>query len=283
MKHLTILLISILVLGACKPQESDTNQKEFKDFLTKVKAFSPSPINISNVINMMIMSGSDYNPEITNSTEVVEKYKVDPIYAAANCGSYTADALYHYAFNNSDAAFESYTAAQILANHLEFGPLYAGHYFDHMSEIDTVSREKVLMEFDNVLKQVDSTLTQFDRHQLKLAYLIGNSIEKLYLIDQALQSVEANEEGNISLEANQLLHIFLNQEYALKNLVELVDQYKEKEDGPFFKQLLALYSLYYNLEDRVEPEYKDYDSFKRSPEILAISDQIKNVRNEIVQ
>lgn len=285
MRNLTILALATIFLFACKQgdTDSDKNEKEFKKFVEKTRAFVPKPINISNVISIMIMSGANYDSTITTSPEQVEKYKSDVLFAAANCGSYTADALYHYAFNNSDAAFESYTAAQILANHLEIGPLYAGSYFDRVDGLEYKGRENVLIEFDNVLQQVDSTLSQHERHQIKLAFMLGNSIEKLYLVDQALQSVEADNSGNISLEANQLLHLFLNQEFALKNLVELVDKYKAKEDSPLFKELLALYALYYELEDRVEPEYKDYETFKRSPEIVAISDQITIVRNMIVQ
>lgn len=282
MKKLVFVLVISASLIACKDSDSELNRKEFKEFLKKTEAFSPAPTNISNVINMMIMSGAKYNPEITNATDLVEKYKNDVLYAASNCGSYTADALYHFAFNNREQAFESYTAAQDLANHLGFGALYAGRYFNRISENMESTRDSVLFEFDDVLKQVDSSLTQHARHQIKLAYLLGNSIEKLYLIDQALQSVEANMEGKISLEANKLLHAYLNQEFALKNLVELVDKYKKHEDSPFFKELFTLYALYYNLEDRLEPEYVDYEEFKRSPEIMAISDQIQIVRNQLV-
>lgn len=283
MKKLLFSLAIIAIFSACKDSETELKRKEFKEFLKKTEAFSPAPTNISNVINMMIMSGAKYDPNVTNSPELVEKYKENVLYAASNCGSYTADALYHFAFNNGEKAFESYTAAQDLANHLGFGPLYAGSYFNRMSENMETPGDSVLYEFDNVLKQVDSSLTQHARHQIKLAYLLGNSIEKLYLVDQALQSVEANPEGKISLEANKLLHIYLNQEFALKNLVELVDKYKEREDSPFFKELFALYALYYKLEDRLNPEYVDYDDFKRSPEILAISDQIQIVRNQLVE
>lgn len=267
-----------LAFSSCqnKPQQ---NESEIDVHLMQFTTMFGEKGNLQQVASIMKFSGIEYTPQLTLDTAIKASYTSTPQYTALICGVYSADALYHAAFSNSDAAFESYTSAQVLANHVGFGPFYVETLIQRRND-ELSKSDSVLFKLDNFLSEIDTTFTEEERFKIIASYLIGNLIEKMYLIDAALTGFEGRKIKDISDEAKFVYRILFSESDAILYLTELTRKYGH---NPVLTiELAKLAELFITLKNSEHPKYSPEDVFIPNAELKAISDQIKRLREYIV-
>jgi hypothetical protein len=269
-------------LSGCKTNSVDKKEvNEFDTLITEFNTMFGVRSDLQTVVNFMIQSGIKYEPELTLDTAIVKDYINTPQIAAYMCGVYSADALYHSAFGNGDAAFKSYTSAQVLANHIGVGPYYIEHLLKSRKE-GLSEKDSLLYKFDVVLAEFDTNIVQQQRFGIIAAYLLGNLIEKLYLVDQGLKSLEGKSVSEISNQGRYLFEFMISEKKSIDLFVGILDRYASDEKSLYHMELSTLQSLYEALYLKGVPNYKTTGIYSSPDEIKDISEQIEKIRSLIV-
>ncbi len=274
----SLFCLNILVFSGCQGKQQP-NESELNVHLMQFTTMFGEKGNLQQVASIMKFSGIEYTPQLTLDTTIKTNYTATPQYAALMCGVYSADALYHAAFSNSDEAFESYTSAQVLANQVGFGPFYVENLL-RRREDGVTEADSLLFKMDDFLAEFDSSRTEEERFVIIAAYLMGNLIEKMYLIDAGLAGFEGVKISEISDEAKFVYRIFSSGGDAILYLTELTRKYGH---NPVLTiELAKLAELFLTFKNSAQPSYSPDDVFIPSAELKALSDQIKRLREYII-
>ena len=263
-----IVIVTTLVLSfhGCKTASDADTVNEHDSVLIEFNTMFGVQSNMEEVVNMMIRSGFIYTPEITIDTAIKEDYYQSDNVAALMCGVFSADAIYHSAFGNSDAAFESYTSAQELANFVGIGPYYVENLLKR-AEQGLTEADSLLYKFDKVLSDVDTTLNEEKRMRIIASYLIGNLIEKMYLVDKGVQSLEGKKLVDISDEAKTLYKYLILEKKSVDMFVDIIDRYAVNKGNPLYVEMVSLQTVFEEFYNSEQPEYKPDDIYKPTPEM----------------
>lgn len=210
----------------------------------------PALMKVSDAAKLMERSDAEYMPEITVSAEIIEKYMTgdsldflnNQIGAAALMGVYVADVVYHGAFRNKHAAFDSYTAGQLIANEIGIGDVFVENFISR-HESDTFKPDQMLREIDIAISKFNEEFSSTDRARILIAFLAGNYVEKLYQVHATIQNYKARdlEDEERLLLSREFVLIALSQEKALNTLISLIEKNSYEEDpGLFFNKLMEI-------------------------------------------
>ncbi|HBH49994.1 MAG TPA: hypothetical protein DDX98_15215 [Bacteroidales bacterium] len=286
MKNLIYLLqIGLLAMFiiSCKPVSSgEQSASEFDSLLFEFNTMYGVKSNLQTVAEVMIKSGVDYRPELTLDTLIQAEYLESPEASAFICGVFSADALYHAAFGNNDAGFESYTSAQVMANQLGIGPFYVENLLLRREDTGLTEEDSLLFKFDEVLAEFDTTLPNDKRFRIISSYLIGNITEKLYLIDQSIASLEGMKVADITNQGKFLYDLRISEKKTIDLFVSIFNKYAVNKGNKLHTELMVLQALYEELYKKGLPDYKPDDIYQPTEELQAISEQIGVVRSLFV-
>jgi hypothetical protein len=279
-KLLIPILVFSLVFTNCQQSTQKSEITEHDTVIAEFNTMFGVRGSLQSVVTIMINSGAKYNPEITLDTVIKDAYFSNLENSAFMCGIFSSDAIYHSAFGYSEKAFESYTSAQILANHLGIGPFYVGTLLTRRNQGITEA-DSVLFKFEEVLHAADTSIDKEKSMRIIVAYVLGNYIEKLFLIDNAISSLEGTKISDLSEEGKFLMRLQLSTSSSTDKLVEILDKYM-KEKGSLYQELVVLQSLDKEFEQAGLPEFNNDEVFKRTKELIDLSMQVQKIRELIV-
>lgn len=289
-KQLGFIALSIFFLSCNTP----TPKSSIEDLKKSIEEIQPTLFKASDVAKIIEDSEAEYLPSVALPTDIIVVYMdgdsldflSNEILAAALMGMYTADVSYHLAFLNRDAAFESYTAAQLIANELGFG----GEYHDNLlsrHESDTFSIDAMLDVLDNSLSEMNTNYSESDRTRILVGFIAANYIEKQYQIHATIQSYKDKDiDDKLKLQlSKEFVLTALSQQEALNSLIEIIHKNKYAEDkGILLAELLLVRNTFSNLAplkekvDVLSPadvfENEDFD---------AMFNQIAFIRSSLAQ
>jgi len=284
--YILLLLGGILISSCITTKKSDPVEELRKS----ISDLNPRLMLSSDAARLIEESEADYLPEITLSTSIIEKYMAgdtllflsNELQAAALMGIYSADVVYHLAFLNRDQAFESYTAAQLIANELGFGDIYVTNLLSR-HESEDFSIDSMIYEVDQALIKVDKSYSATDRARILLVFLAANYIEKQYYIHatvQAYKNKNAEPDKKIRL-AKEFVLMTLSQEKAINTLIDLIEKNKYAEDSGYLlgelKVLRDNFARIAPLKERID-DLSPADIFE-NPDFDAMFAQLQLIRN----
>ncbi len=287
-KKILPVLLLVAMIGCVQQNQNNS----FEDFRESISDIQPGISKISDVALLIEKSEAEYIPELTLSTSIVEKYmqkeSVDflenKILSAAIMGMYSADIAYSIVFYQRDIAFESFSAAKIIANELGVGDVYVDNLFARYED-EKFSIDSMLAEFDKGLSGFNSEDTDIDRLRIIIGFIVGNYIEKQYHIQSTIQSYK-NKDIDDDLKlllAKEFIIVALNQEEALDAIISSIEKNQYSDDTGYlyekFKNLSASYSLVLPLKDKLD-DLSAADVFQ-NPQFDDLYMQIKTMRDEI--
>jgi hypothetical protein len=284
-------IISILMFAAIIGCLGLNQKDNFESFKESISTIQPNPSKVSDVALLIEKSEADYLPDLTLNTGIIDKYMQkdtlsfldNKIQSAAILGIYSADIAYNLVFYQRNAAFESFSAAKIIANELGFGDVYVDNLFARYEEED-FSVDSMLIEFDKGLSRFNPEDTDVDRLRIIIGFIIGNYIEKQYQYHATIQSYK---EKDISddlklLLAKEFILVALNQEASLDAILLSIEKNQYADDPGYFYQKFSDLKNTYNkvlpLKEKLE-NLSPKDVFQ-NPQFDELYFQIKAMRDE---
>ena len=287
-KKIIPMLVIIALIG-CK----GLNQKDnFESFKESVSAIQPNISKVSDVALLIEKSEAEYIPDLTLNTGIINKYMQedtlsflhDKILSSVIMGMYSADIAYNLVFDQRDIAFESFSAAKILANELGVGDVYVENLFARYEEED-FSVDSMLIEFDNGLSRFNPEDSDIDRLRIIIGFIIGNYIEKQYQYHSTIQSYK---EKDISDElklllAKEFIYVALNQEEALDAILLSIKKNQYEDDPGYLYEKISTLKSSYNkvLPLKEKLENLSPEEVFQNPQFDELFIQIKAMREEI--
>lgn len=265
-----------------------------EEFRKSINELNPALMLASDAAILIEKSEAEYIPELTLSTNIIDKYMAgdsleflsDELHAAALMGIYTADVVYHLAFSNKEEAFESYTAAQLIANELGFGEVYVTNLLER-HESEEFSIDSMIVELDDALVSVNEKYSDTDRLRILLTFMGANYIEKQYYIHATVNSYKSKEiepEEKLLL-AKEFVYVTLSQEQSINSLIELIEKHSYEEDtGYLLMEIKVLRENY----TRISPLKENIDKLTaanifENPDFDAIYLQLLKIRGYLTE
>lgn len=257
-KSTSIILMGILIISCMSNKQTDP----LEDFRNSIGELNPRLMLSSDAAILIEKSDAEYLPELTLSTTIIDKYMdgdsleflSNDLHAAALMGVYTADVAYHLAFSNREAAFESYTSAQLIANELGFGDIYVSNLLSR-HESNDFSIDSMIVGLDAALVKVNEEYTDTDRVRILLVFLAANYIERGYYIHETIQSYKnrAIDPEEKVLLAKEFITLALSQEKAINTLIDLIEKNSYDDDkGILLEELKVLQDIFSKIAPLIE-------------------------------
>jgi len=292
MKITQILLSAILLLalfvGSCQQKTGQQKSSESEavgsdEFAEKLGSINPGLRDPATVMVALDMAGAEYIEGLVLPMENVDYYAQSEVQAALALGVYTVDIAYLVSYNMKDQAIVKYERARKLSkavglqSSFEQGMferyLNAGAYPDSLRKSLTLTAENV-----------DEELSRAEKARLATLFVTGEFIEKMYLATQVIKRYPTDLPEDVRLQLlRHLIIVVANQEEALDNLIDLLNQIREEDEGEeFMAEMNQLKQVY------VEANFKEMaanwtpDTRPSGNYIGRITEQIENLRKRIV-
>jgi hypothetical protein len=267
--RLSVILLAIILAGACKNSSNDKNKKETRIIKPVVKEaikkeveeiIYPLPTSFE-VTNMLNDIGVPYIIGISNPVENVEKYFTEKS-KALNLGVYGADLSYASTYNINQEVILYLESSRRLTDDLEISAIYNEELLEEV-EKNINNKEKLVDIITNSFYNIYEFLQKNGRENLSLMVIAGSWIEALYLTTHVSASIHHN---------YNIVKIVHEQKATLDNLVNILQEYK---DDPDITELLH----------DLNPIKEVYDSIDESlteQQVNAIIAAVESVREKIV-
>jgi len=223
----------------------------------------PPPTQLTSEIPK---SGAPYNKSILNSTSKSGSYSTN-YKKGMNLGVYITDLSYAAAYNQTQDAASYINVSKQLADNLGISKAIDDNLLASF-EKNMNNTDSLMKIIDVVYKNADRYLRSNERVSTASLVLAGGWIEGLYISSSMIGETERNAD-------NETLYKSIgDQKFSLKNLSDLLNQYKDEPDHQKLIESLA----------------PVVDAFNKVPapskivlyQVMAIAEKIKIVRDEVV-
>lgn len=216
----------------------------------------PSPVEMSAVIKS---SGADYNSQILNSTDNVDKYTTN-YKKAFNMGVYGGDLGYINIYEKTYSALNYLSVIKKLADDLKVGQFFD---FEMLKRLATNSQniDSVLYISTSGFNNMDKYLREKKRGNLSVLIVAGAWMEGLYVSTQVIKQKNSKE----------IIDRIGEQKIVLDNLLLIISAYKA---DPYFASLLKDYEDIKKEFDKVSITYEYHE-----PESKEVNGQLVIVDN----
>lgn len=283
------LLISFLLVIGCKGPTTEKNAEQTKspleEFKTKAAEIMPNIADPTDIAILFELTAADYDPELVHDPLDWEKYKNVPLFAAANFGIYTADAIYQYAYNQMEPAYLSWMAAKSLAGELGFD-----HIFDEIVikriEGDYAPKDSLFNWIDEAIEQMRSTYSETDKLRIYTTLLSGNYIEKVHLVMGILfdSHLVLSDETKLLLN-RELLFVLIEQLQSLEQLIDLIEQHETIEDTGYLSlELKKMRDIFLSFDLSAENlDNLTHDQIFKNEKLNELRNHVRNVRTFLIR
>jgi hypothetical protein len=255
-------------------------EDEFKEKLLSVNPVLRDP---SVIMVALDMAGAEYIEGLVVPMENVDRYAEHETHAAITLGLITVDVAYLASYGRTEQAIVKYERARKLANVIGLQSSYEENMFNKYITAGA-NPDSLRKHLSLTAENVDRELTKAEKARHITLYTTGGFVEKMYLLTQVIKRYPEDLPADAR---NQLLrHLMIavaDQEEPLDNLISLLDQIREEDEGEkFMTEMTALKQIY------VEANFKEMIS-NWTPETTSggsylqqITDQVETLRTSIV-
>jgi len=239
LKNVSLLLIVLMIASSCGG--GSTSQKEKNDAsaeFDEAKSQIISGINQvikdlpppSEVPYLLMATGSDFDPTVTNNIDKVKEYLSPSSKAAINLGVYVTDVGYLSSYEKAQESLNYIGACQELAEALGIASAMdiklISRFERNLSNKDSL---KVLV--DEVILNTNERLGALERMNIAGLVLAGTYVEGLYISTQLIKKYPNDlPEPTRSLILNPLIKIVIDQQSALEDLLTVLNDLSDDND-----------------------------------------------------
>ncbi len=294
-KQLAILVLVIMVLGACNQDKKSTNTtlenalEVELDTTSKVIKFEnslfslPSPYQLSILIKEI---GSNYNSELLNPSENYRQY-TSLFKKSINLGIYGADLAYLNIYEQSPSAATYFSVIKIMSEELGLMAAFSPTLFKRI-EKNVDNQDSLLFIMSNTYRDIDFFLKENQRQREGALVLSGGFIEAMYILTNLA----------IETKSKELVQRVGENKQPIENLIKILSPYyNESEDiAKMVDDLIdlayefdAIETVYKYKEPTTNPELKlttvhSVSEIHITDEVLKIIDtKVKNIRNMLIK
>lgn len=210
--------------------------------------------------------GASYEPGILNPIEKSDEYLMSTK-KAMNLGVYAVDLSYAKVFQEYDRAGKYLSMMHELSEELG---IPSEHFINTTRRIENniTNKDSLYKIANEIYMTTDSYLKENDREGAAALIVMGGWIEAMYIASKIYES-GVNDADFLSRVADQ--------KYSLKDLIDLLDDYKD--DEAISKHLPKLKKL----KDKFDGFTVDYDNTKPAIQNMEeVVPVIQDIRNDIV-
>jgi len=227
-------------------QQKTTQTDETDEFTEKLWNINPGLEDPSIVMVTLDMAGAEYIEGLVVPMENVDFYAQDQAQAALALGVYMVDIAYLVSYNKIDQALIKYERARKLADAIglvsSFEELVFERYVSAGADPDTL-RKNLTMTAHNI----DLEMSQGERARHAVLFVTGEFIEKMYVLTQVIEQYPDDFPEDVRSQLlRHLMVAIVEQEQPLNDLIDLLEQIREEDEGEEFmaemKDLKAIYT-----------------------------------------
>jgi hypothetical protein len=230
--HALFLFLLIAALPSCKSDKSKEKGKEvsldefisgediFDDIDKAKKIFYslPSPLETAMLIKS---AGADYNEQLLNPLQNVEKYTTNKS-MALNLGIYTTDLSFCSLFDQTQTSLNYMDATRKLAEGMDIKDAIDEETMIRLEE-NLNNRDVVMDIISETFLNSSSYLKENERQAVAAIVLVGGWVEGLYLATQLV--------GEKPLEGNKLVDRIAEQKLSFSIVDRMLEDNKVNEKG----------------------------------------------------
>jgi hypothetical protein len=180
----------------------------------------PSPVQLMNDI---AAEGGTYNNSIMHDTKRAANYKTE-FSKAVNLGIYDLDMGYAIAHEKGEDMMKYFKASVTEGEALGLKSIF-GEMVGRRAENNMDNKDSLLRIIDEIYVKGDDYLRTNDRVQTATHIFIGSWVEAIYIV------CKQAEVENDAAKKGKMYKQLWDQRFYLKNLVDLLSEFKDKKDN----------------------------------------------------
>ncbi len=237
-----ILICSLFILFAsCSSEKSKKKSAELnlEDFISEDDIFNdvsqakkifyslPSPLETAMLIKS---AGADYDEELLNSLDNVDKYSTN-MSMALNLGIYTTDLSFASLFDQTQTSINYMEAAKKMAEGLDITDAINSETIKRLEQ-NLNNRDIIMDIISETFLNSSSYLKENDREAVAAIVLVGGWIEGLYIATQLV--------GNKPIQDNRLVDRISEQKLSFNIVQRMLEDNRQNESGEENKDIVDL-------------------------------------------
>jgi hypothetical protein len=243
----TAIMVAVLFTSCQQKagQQKTAQSDEPDEFAQKLENINPGLRDPSVVMVVLDMAGAEYIDGLVVPMENVDAYAKDPAQAALALGVYTVDIAYLASYNKRDQALIKYERARKLAAAICLVSSFEEGMFERYvtagADPDTLRRNMTM-----TARNIDKEMSQGELARHSTLFVTGEFIEKMYVLTQVIEQYPDDFPEEVRSQLlRHLMMALVEQEEALNDLIELLDQIREEGEGEeFMAEMNALKQVY---------------------------------------
>lgn len=281
----TAIMVALLFTSCQQKagQQKSAQSDEPDEFEQKLQDINPGLKDPSIVMVVLEMAGAEYIDGLVVPMENVDVYAKDKTHAALALGVYTVDIAYLASYGKTVEALIKYERARKLASAIGLVSSFEEGMFERYvaagANPDTLRKNLTM-----TAKNINEEMSQGELSRHATLFVTGEFIEKMYVLTQVIEQYPDDFPEEVRSQLlRHLIMAIVEQEKALNDLIELLDQIREEGEGEeFMAEMNALKQVY---DDANFPEMiaNWTPQTTAGGEYLArITDQVDRLRTRIV-
>ncbi len=229
-----------------KTQQQKTASSAEDEFIRKLENINPGLEDPAFVMAQLDMAGAEYIDGLVVPMENVDFYAKDQARAALALGVYMVDIAYLVSYGKNEQALIKYERSRKLANAIglvsSFEELVFERYVRAGADPDTLKKQLTMAAHN-----LDLEMSQGELARHVVLFVTGEFIEKMYILTQVI--MQYPDDFPADVRSQLLRHLMIGvvqQEEQLNDLIDLLEQIREEDEGEQFmaemNNLLAIYT-----------------------------------------
>ncbi|HEC42354.1 MAG TPA: hypothetical protein ENI20_05950 [Bacteroides sp.] len=287
-KSICIFVIVAIFTGSvcsCKNKretESSTTKEPGKfyqhEFRRRLDAVNPGLKDPSAIISLLESTGAEFLPDLINNSGLDSIYLLDSAAAAVNLGIYTVDLVYLIAYDKNEMADVQLSKARKLADKIGATHLYDHGMYNRYRQAG-VHPDTLIKYFSKAAEQMEHEYSSMQLLRLYTLFATGEFIEKLHLTSSLLIHAEEHERDYYWT----VMLLVFQQERALDQLILLLDQIREQEEGDRFMAMMNdLKLIFMEMTDSRELSGINTQNIAENQLFREMVEQLGYIRNWVI-
>jgi hypothetical protein len=244
----TAAVMIAVIFTSCQQkagQQKAAQSDEPDEFEQKLQNINPGLKDPSVVMVVLDMAGAEYIDGLVVPMENVDFYAQDQAQAALALGVYTVDIAYLVSYGQNDQALVKYERARKLAAAIGLVSSFEEGMFERYVTAGA-NPDSLRNNLTITAKNIDAEMSQGELARHYTLFVTGEFIEKMYVLTQVIDQYPDDFPEEIRSQlVRHLVMAVVEQEKALSDLIELLDQIREEDEGEeFMAEMKALKQVY---------------------------------------
>lgn len=236
---LAMTIMVALVFTSCKQKDGEKKSVDSENIASNelsetLLGINPGLRDPSVLMVALDMAGAEYIEGLVVPMENVEFYAKDEARAALALGVYTVDIAYLVSYGKNEQAITKYERARKLSKVIGLQSSFEQGIFERYltagANPDSLQKSLTL-----TAENIDAELTEAERARHAVLFVTGEFIEKMYLVTQIILQYPDDFPADVRSQLlRNLMVAVTEQEQPLDDLIKLLDQIREEDEGARF-------------------------------------------------